>query len=50
MKAKYWLIFANRTERKAKPFMTLQSVNKFIERNKDYITVVAKTRTVWTKQ
>lgn len=46
MKAKYWLIYSNYKGRRAKPFADIGSMERFIERNKDYITVVARAGTI----
>lgn len=43
---KYWLIYSDYEGRKAKPFLDLDLMERYIERSKDYITVIAKAQTL----
>lgn len=45
-KAKFWLIYTDYKGRKTKPFVSLEGIENYIEQNKEYITVIAKTRSI----
>lgn len=45
MKATHWLIYADHEGRKAKPFLSEESLENYIKRNKEHITVICKTKT-----
>lgn len=43
---KFWLIYADDDGRKAKPFYSIEVMNRYIDRNKNQITIIAKTKTI----